>query len=107
LLDHARGCHGEPEVVSKLSLFCAMLRREAFDAAGGLDEGYGSGMFEDDDLCMALRTRDLDVVLVPSVFVHHAAGTTLRRLDPFEYHARFEVNRARFERRWRAQTSSR
>jgi GT2 family glycosyltransferase len=91
---------GEPRPVDKLSLFCAAVRRSAFDEVGGLDESYGRGLFEDDDLCMALRARGHRALLVPSVFVHHAAGTSFRRLSPFEYHARFEVNRNRFERRW-------
>jgi GT2 family glycosyltransferase len=100
LIAWANRAAGAPREVRKLSLFCAMLRRSAFDAVGGLDTGYGSGMFEDDELCMALGARGFRVLLVPSVFVHHAAGATLRRASPFEYHARFEVNRRRFEERW-------
>jgi GT2 family glycosyltransferase len=100
LCEHALCATGEPVVAEKLSLFCAMVRRSSFEAVGGLDEGYGAGMFEDDDLCMALRARGETVLLVPSVFVHHGAGVTLRRMSPLEYHARFEVNRHRFETRW-------
>ncbi len=100
LIDRARDAHGQPVAVDKLSLFCALLRRSTFEAVGGLDDGYGSGMFEDDDLCMTLRARGLSVLLAPSAFVHHGAGATLRRQSPLEYLARFEVNRRRFEQRW-------
>lgn len=91
---------GDPRTVEKLSLFCAAVRRSVFEELGGLCEGYGRGLFEDDDLCMALKARGYDTRLVPRVFVHHAAGASFRRLPPFEYFARFEVNRDRFERRW-------
>lgn len=100
LLQHAERAGGAPRRVAKLSLFCALMRREAYDAVGGLDEGYGSGMFEDDDLCAALWRRGFAVTLVPSAFVHHGAGATLRQLSRFEYLALFEVNRYRFEQRW-------
>ena len=92
---------GAPQDVDKLALFCAAIRRSHFEAVGGVDEGYGRGLFEDDDLCMKLSRAGHRIVLVPEVFVHHAAGATFRQLDPLEYLARFEVNRRRFERRWR------
>lgn len=86
--------------VDKLSLFCALVPRRHFEATGGLDEGYDRGMFDDDDLCRALAARGLEVLLCESVFVHHSAGASFRRLSPREYMARFEVNRARFEHKW-------
>lgn len=101
LLAFAAHAAGAPQDVDKLALFCAAIRRSHFEAVGGVDEGYGRGLFEDDDLCMKLSRAGHRIVLVPEVFVHHAAGATFRQLDPLEYLARFEVNRRRFERRWR------
>lgn len=92
--------HGEPREVDKLALHCALLRRSSFEAVGGLDEGYLRGMFEDDDLSMALRARGQRLLLSPETYVHHAAGATLRTLSPLAYFACFELNRRRFERRW-------
>ncbi len=87
--------------VDKLSLFCGLLERKVFESVGGLDERYDRGLFDDDDLCMALRDRGHSVVLCENTFVHHSAGSSFRRLSALEYIARFEVNRARFERKWR------
>jgi GT2 family glycosyltransferase len=99
-LARAEGRSGSSRDVDKLALFCAVLRRRAFDAVGGLDESYGLGMFEDDDLAQRFRQRGQRVVLCEGVFVHHAAGATLRSLDPLAYFAQFELNRRRFEQRW-------
>ncbi len=101
LLAHAATCEGPAREVDKLSLLCAAIRRETFDRVGGLDEGYGLGMFEDDELCRQLRRRRLRVLLAPSAFVHHHGSRTFGALDPLARIGRFEVNRRRFERRWR------
>ena len=44
---------------------CMCLRVADYHAAGGLDEGYLVGDFEDSDLCMALRARGLRAWLLP------------------------------------------
>jgi GT2 family glycosyltransferase len=87
--------------VDKVALHCALIRRELYDEIGGLDEGYGRGMFEDDDLSAAVRERGRRVLLADGAYVHHEAGSSFRQLPSFEYLARFEVNRRRFERKWR------
>ena len=101
LLAHAAAARGAPRDVEKLSLMCALVDRRAFEAVGGLDEGYGLGLFEDDELCMALRAIGRRVVLVPSAFVHHHGSASFGDMSAFERVARFEVNRRRFERRWK------
>jgi GT2 family glycosyltransferase len=107
LMSFARARRGSPtHRVKKLSLLCAALSRTALDAVGGLDEGFGRGMFEDDDLCMALSRLGLATVLVESVYVHHSAGSSFRKLHPREYFAQYEVNRFRFENKWRARWHS-
>ena len=86
--------------VRKLSLLCALVRREAFDEAGGLDEGYGLGFFDDDELCAALRARGWVVALAEGAFVHHHGSRSFGRLPALERVRRFELARARFESRW-------
>jgi GT2 family glycosyltransferase len=90
----------EIEDHARLSLFCAALRKETWDRMGGLDEDFGPGGFEDDDLCMRLRHAGLRVVVAPGVFVHHAGGATLRKVPPGDYVHAFESARLRFERKW-------
>lgn len=100
LLAFAGTQRGAPRAMDKLALHAALLDRARFEAVGGLDEGYVRGMFEDDDLALALRARGGRLFVAPDVYVHHAAGATFRALSPFEYFACFELNRRRFEERW-------
>lgn len=86
--------------VGKLSLFCLAIDRARFEALGGLDEGYGRGGFEDDELCMAVRRRGRAVRLVTSAWVHHHGSVSFERMSVTERIQRFETNRHRFEQRW-------
>jgi GT2 family glycosyltransferase len=100
MLAHAGRAQGDAREVDKVSLLCAGVSRASFEAIGGLDEGYGLGTFEDDELCMALRRRGRRALVIPSVFVHHHGSVSFGRLSDAERIARFFVNRRRFERRW-------
>ena len=44
---------------------CALLRREVFEAIGGLDEKYLIGDFEDSDLCLKAREKGLEIACLP------------------------------------------
>jgi GT2 family glycosyltransferase len=83
-----------------LTLFCAAMPRALFAAIGGLDERYRVGMFEDDDLAMAVRRRGLGVRLARDVFVHHYGGAAFLSLPQSQYLRIWWENRRRFERKW-------
>ena len=86
-----------------LTLFCAAMPAALFRSLGGLDPGYGKGMFEDDDLAMAVRAAGKQLVLLRDVFVHHYGGAAFSRLPPRQYLRLFFMNRRYFERKWRTQ----
>jgi GT2 family glycosyltransferase len=57
--------------------FCsAMVRREAWDQAGGFDERYFPAYYEDADLCLALGALGWRVVCEPASVVIHAEGAS-------------------------------
>jgi hypothetical protein len=46
------------------------------DRIGGLDERFGPGNFEDDDLCLRTLACGYGMRIVPDAFVHHESGRT-------------------------------
>jgi O-antigen biosynthesis protein len=44
---------------------CALMRREVYDAVGGLDEKFLIGDFEDSDLCLKVREKNLEIACLP------------------------------------------
>lgn len=99
----ATHCAKNSGVISEppmLTLFCAAMKKSLFDQIGGLDLRYGKGMFEDDDLAMAVRAQGQRLRLLHDVFVHHYGGAAFSRLPPREYLRLFYMNRRYFERKW-------
>jgi N-acetylglucosaminyl-diphospho-decaprenol L-rhamnosyltransferase len=54
---------------------CMLVRRSAFDAVGGFDEGYWM-YWEDADLCRRLVDQGWEVQFEPSAVAHHATGAS-------------------------------
>lgn len=44
---------------------CALMRREVYEAVGGLDERFLIGDFEDSDLCLKVREKGLEIACLP------------------------------------------
>jgi GT2 family glycosyltransferase len=93
---------GELKELPMLTLFCTAMPRALWREVGGLDERYRVGMFEDDDLAMAVKQRGRRVVLARDAFVHHYGGAAFSRLPPRQYLRIWWENRRRFEEKWGA-----
>lgn len=61
----------QPAEQIMLTAACLMLSRESYLSAGGLDEGYLIGDFEDSDLCLSLRKLGYRLWLVPEARLWH------------------------------------
>ena len=99
---YTRAHAGEVVDVPVLTLFCAAMARARFAEVGGLDERYGRGLFEDDDMGMAVGRRGWRVALARDVFVHHYGGASFSKLPPGEYLRLWWSNRRAYEKKWRA-----
>ena len=65
---------------SKLSGFCLMLTREVYERLGGLDERFGLGFFDDDDLAERARRAGYQLAVAHDLFVHHFGSRTFQGL---------------------------
>jgi hypothetical protein len=66
-----------------------------------LDEGFGIGMFEDDDYCLRLTRAGYVIRRVRNVSAHHFGEASLGYLVSTGGYARlFEANKRRFEEKW-------
>jgi GT2 family glycosyltransferase len=81
--------------------YCAssslLVRRVAWEAAGGFDEDFHPAQYVDADFSMAMRRAGWTVILAPESRVRHAAGgTTTASMKRFAA----DRNRARFRAKW-------
>ena len=60
----------------KLSGFCLLMTRAVYQAVGGLDERFGLGFFDDDDLAVRARRAGFELAVALDVFVHHFGSRT-------------------------------
>jgi GT2 family glycosyltransferase len=92
---------GQSFDIKMLGMYCVAMRRAVFEKIGSLDEGYGVGMFEDDDYAERIRAAGLRVVCAKDAFVHHVGQGTFKALIANgEYNKIWDTNKARFETRW-------
>ena len=78
--------------VSALTGACLVMRRDAFDAAGGFDEALAVA-YNDVDLCLSLRAAGYDIVWTPFAQMIHVLSASRG------FH-RTDLDRARHEREW-------
>lgn len=79
--------------------FCLLIRREALEKAGPLDEAYSPGYVEDNDYCLRILFAGYRLMLCHDCFVHHYLGSEFRK-DLSAFYPVLRRNRALFEGRW-------
>lgn len=63
-----------------LAFFCVMVKREVFDKIGMLDENYGPGLGDDDDLSRRAERAGFLLALVQDLRIPHHHRSTFRAL---------------------------
>ncbi|MCC7175609.1 MAG: glycosyltransferase [Bryobacterales bacterium] len=86
--------------LSMAPLFCGMMKADVYRRAGGLDESYGLGMFEDDDFARRILQLGKTAACAEDCFVHHFGQGSFGQLKTADYEDLFERNRLAYERRW-------
>jgi GT2 family glycosyltransferase len=83
-----------------------LLARDTFEAAGGFDERFFPGYYEDVDLCMTIRHRlGKNVVYEPRSLIVHEESVTMKR-DPDFRDFLFRRHLALFVEKWGADLAS-
>jgi GT2 family glycosyltransferase len=83
-----------PQVVDYVEGACLLIRKEAFQSVGGLDEGYFM-YAEEVELCYAMREKGWEVWYTPTAKVTHLGGgssrnrTSQREADLYRSRVRF------------------
>ena len=86
--------------IRMLAFYCVIMRKKQYESFGGLDERYGLGMFEDEDMAETFKQHDMRVVCADDVFIHHFQRLSFSKIETEKYDRIFEQNRKKFEEKW-------
>lgn len=93
------GRRGRWFTAAKLSGFCLLIKRRVLEAVGGLDERFGLGFFDDDDLAVRVKRAGFELAVAQDLFVHHFGSRTFAGAG-IDAEALLAENQARFEAKW-------
>lgn len=85
----------------RLSGFAMLVKRDAWNMCGGMDESFSPGYFEDDDLSMRLVLNGYRLILCRNSFIYHAGSQSFANKDGvnelLEQHRRLFENKFGFD----------
>lgn len=79
---------------------CLLVRRDVLEKLEGFDERFGPGNFEDNDLCLRIKTQGLRIVLALDVFVYHLGNKTFKSMG-IDYHEQLAHNEEIYHEKWK------
>ncbi len=79
--------------------FCMLFKKELTDKIGLLDESFGTGNFEDDDLCLRAELAGFRNYIAGDVFIHHYGSRSFIG-NNIDYSTLMSGNRKRFNEKW-------
>ena len=88
------------QAVSAVTAACLVVRRDLYEAVGGLDAEHFAVAFNDIDFCLRLRKRGLRNLYTPhAVLLHHESVSRGSDRAPAQQQ-RFAAEQAAFHKRW-------
>lgn len=101
--DHCtRNSLSAPQTVvrtDRLVGFCLLIRRELIQRIGDLDERFGIGCFEDDDLCRRALESGYQLAIATNSFVHHVGSATFQGAG-FDLREILQTNQRVYADKW-------
>ena len=55
-----------------------LMKRAVYETIGGLDERFGLGLFDDDDLAVRARRAGFELAVAHDLFIHHFGSRTFQ-----------------------------
>lgn len=90
---------GQTLKLRNIAAFAWIMSRNTHNKIGELDERFGMGLLEDDDYCMRVNQKNLNILCVDDAFVHHYGGASTT-WGSKEFQLLFDTNKAKFEKKW-------
>jgi len=90
---------GQWFTAGKLSGFCLLMKRPVYEAIGGLDEQFGLGFFDDDDLAERARRAGFELAVAHDLFIHHLGSRTFQG-NGIETERLLQENSDKFAHKW-------
>lgn len=100
---------GRPQVrqaIGAVTAACLAVRKEAYEAVGGLDEVNLKVAFNDVDFCLKLLEAGFRNLYLPSVELYHHESVSRGQDDSPEKKARFNAEYSYLLRRWNGRLST-
>jgi len=79
--------------------FCMLFRRSLIEEIGLLDEQFGTGNYEDDDLCLRAAVAGYQNLVAADVYIHHHGSMSFKG-NNIDYRAALARNAAIFQEKW-------
>ena len=97
----AKACRGDFFFTDMLAFFCVAIRREALERIGFLDEGFGLGMYEDDDFCHRTMLAGFKLACLEDVFIYHKGSVCFGKIRSTDLTRLVRRNRRYYEQKHR------
>ncbi len=94
-----KACHGRLTPRYRIAGFAVLMKKTLYEEVGGLDESFGTGNYEDDDLCLKIRAKGYAIMVDESVFIHHYRSQTFIE-NKIDYRSSLSVNESKFLKKW-------
>ena len=76
-----------------------MVRRDAYDEAGGFDEQFFPAWYEDVDFCFRLKAAGWEIYFAPEAVFLHEGGYSAEAMGPEEFAGAYYRNQLRYARK--------
>ncbi len=83
----------------RIAGFAVLMEKTLYQDVGGLDESFGIGNYEDDDLCLKVSREGYAIMVHEGVFIHHYGSQTFIA-NKMDYTAALESKGKVFRQKW-------